>query len=224
MSRHLLSSRRTVEERNLYPGKILIFCEGRSEELYFSRFEKLLEKNKYTDVKIIVNTVGGNSVTVIKCAQDFFKNGNNCSHFMNYDKYLVFDCDDPSGSIQKVIQDIMDKNEHQFKLLISNHSFEIWLLMHFENVYEKRSKSQTMEDLSKYLRHEYKKADEGTMREIFQKGNIEKAIENAIELEEHYKNSNKNLPAQINEMNPYTTVHSLIMQWIPFKNSKGGIS
>lgn len=44
---------------------------------------------------------------------------------MNYDKYLVFDCDDPSGSIQKVIQDIMDKNEHQFKLLISNHSFEI---------------------------------------------------------------------------------------------------
>lgn len=62
------------------------------------------------------------------------------------------------------------------------------------------------------------------MREIFQKGNIEKAIENAIELEEHYKNSNKNLPAQINEMNPYTTVHSLIMQWIPFKNSKGGIS
>lgn len=63
MSRHLLSSRRTVEERNLYPGKILIFCEGRSEELYFSRFEKLLEKNKYTDVKIIVNTVGGNSVT-----------------------------------------------------------------------------------------------------------------------------------------------------------------
>ena len=61
----------------------------------------------------------------------------------------------------------------------SNHLFETWLLMHFEDVDEKISKREIYRRLSSHLHDNYSKGHKGKTREIVQNGDIEKAIDNA---------------------------------------------
>ena len=84
--------------------------------------------------------------------QNIFQEGLN--HFMkdyttnkryrysDHKRYLIFDCDAPKN-IQEVINNAIG-SEYKFNLLISNHFFETWLLMHFEDVCEKLTKKRLM--------------------------------------------------------------------------------
>ncbi|MCD8118626.1 MAG: RloB family protein [Lachnospiraceae bacterium] len=209
MARTRLSAQRLAGIKKMNIGHIIIFCEGKSEKYYFEYFAEILKKNKYTDIEVILEDANGNARTVLNCANNFMLNDRNNQKYSSYGKYLAFDCDDPPN-IQSVIQDANGK----YELLISNYLFETWLLMHFEDMEEKISKSEIYRKLGFYLHGDYSKGDKGKTREIIQNGDVEKAIDNAKKLEEQYNAAGKGILTDIQEMNPYTSVYRMVEQFM----------
>ncbi|MEG0812939.1 MAG: RloB family protein [Clostridium sp.] len=208
MSRTLLSPERRLETKKTNIGKIIIFCEGKTEKFYFDYFTEIIKQNKYTDVEVVVETANGNARTVLNLADSFMADEKNNRKYSTYGKYLAFDCDDPPD-IQAVVL-----SSKEYELLISNHLFETWLLMHFEEVDIKLTKREIYRRLSNHLHGSYSKGHKGKTREIVQNGSIEKAIDNAKALEQLYKMQGKTVFANIKDMNPYTSVHKLIEQFM----------
>lgn len=208
MGRTILSPQRRSEIKKANIGRIIIFCEGKTEKYYFDYFAEIIKKNKYTDVEVILETANGNAQTVLCYANDFMAEEENNRKYNAYGKYLAFDCDDPPD-IQTVILSSKD-----YELLISNNLFETWLLMHFEEVDIKLSKRKIYRRLSDHLHSAYSKGHKGKTREIVQNGEIEKAIDNANALEHKYVTQGKTVFTNIKEMNPYTSVHRLIEQFM----------
>ena len=212
MGRTILSPQRQAEIQKTNIGRIIIFCEGKTEKYYFDYFAEIIKKNKYTDVEVVLETANGNARTVLNFANEFLKAEENSRKFSTYGKYLSFDCDDPPD-IQSVVLASKD-----YELLISNYLFETWLLMHFEEVDTKLTKSQIYRRLSGRLNSAYSKGHKGKTREIIQNGEIEKAIDNAKALEKQYEGQGKVVSANIKEMNPYTSVYRLIERlWRKFQ-------
>lgn len=208
MGRTQLSPQRLSETKKLNIGRMIIFCEGKTEKYYFDYFAEILKKNKYTDVEVVLETANGNARTVLNFANAFMADDRNNRKYSTYGKYLAFDCDAPPD-IQTVIS-----AASEYELLISNHLFEIWLLMHFEDVNDKISKREIYRRLSSHLHDAYSKGHKGKTREIIQNGDVEKAIDNAGILEEKYKAEGKSMFANIKDMNPFTSVHRLIEQFM----------
>ena len=207
--------KRAVETRRQYLGKIILFCEGSTEYNYFDHFAKIINGNrsKYSHIEIEFEKANGNARTVLNCANSFLQEKNNCAKYSTYEKYLVFDCDDPSD-IQEVILD-MKKSNHSFILLLSNVLFETWLLMHFEILDEKLKKSEIIKKLKNSLgisRYTSKvKSSTGIIRQIIGNGDaVRCAIKNAKDLDEKYKKADYNVGENIDKMNPYTTVYDLV--------------
>jgi hypothetical protein len=208
MSRTILSSQRLSETKKANIGRIIIFCEGKTEKYYFDYFAEIIKKNKYTEVEVVLEIANGNAQSVLNYANDFMAKEENNRKYSNYGKYLAFDCDDPPD-IQTVV-----RASKGYELLLSNSLFETWLLMHFEQVDLKLSKRQTYRHLSGHLNSSYVKGQKGKTREIIQNGDIEKAIDNAKALEEQYQTQGKTVFTNIKEMNPYTSVYWLIEQFM----------
>lgn len=208
MARTELSPQRRLEIKKTNIGRIVIFCEGKTEKYYFDYFAEIIKKNKYTDVEVVLETANGNAQTVLSYADTFMADENHNRKFSTYGKYLAFDCDDPPN-IQAVVQ-----AAKEYELLISNHLFETWLLMHFEDVEVKLSKREIYRRLSAHLHSSYSKGHKGKTREIVQNGNIEKAIDCAKILEQQYAEDGRSVFTSIKEMNPYTSVHKLIEQFM----------
>lgn len=212
MGRTILSPKNKIEIQREYIGKIILFCEGMSEKHYLDYFKDIISKNKFTEIKIETESADGNARTVFNFAEDFLSKDENISRYMYHKKYLVFDCDDPSN-IQDVIRD-MNNSSNNYSLLVSNYRFETWLLMHFEHIYDYIRKPNISKHLTNHLKHEYKKADAGIIREIINNGNVEEAIKNGYELENKYQLEGKTILSNIKEMNPYTNIHTIIEQFM----------
>ena len=208
MGRTRLSPQRLSETKKTNIGRIIIFCEGKTEKYYFDYFAEIIKKNKYTDIEVILETANGNAQTVLNCANEFMADEEHNQKFNNYGKYLAFDCDDPPD-IQAVVLAAAG-----YELLISNYLFETWLLMHFEDVEEKISKGEIYRRLSSHLNSAYSKGHKGKTREIVQNGNIEKAIDNARTLEKKYIAEGKSIFTDIKDMNPFTRVYKLVEQFM----------
>lgn len=208
MGRTQLSPQRLSETKKTNIGHIIIFCEGKTEKYYFDYFAEIIKKSKYTDIEVVLETANGNAQTVLNFANEFMEDEKHNQKFNTYGKYLAFDCDDPPD-IQSVISAAAG-----YELLISNHLFETWLLMHFEDVEEKISKREIYRRLSSHLHSAYSKGHKGKTREIVQNGNIEKAIDHASALEKQYEAEGKNIFANIKDMNPFTNVYKLVEQFM----------
>lgn len=211
MGRIDLSKPRTIGTMQVFVGKTIIFCEGFTEYNYINGFAQVLNaKSKFTNVDLKIENAEGNARTVLDCANTFFGNEENRKKYYNYDTYLMYDCDDPTD-IESVITESL-KSEYKYKLLITNFLFEVWLLMHFEEVDKKISKSEIEDRLKFHLNLEYyrskEKANNGLIRQIISTGKVNLAIENAERLEKTY--SDYNLELDIKKMNPYTSVHKLM--------------
>ena len=206
MARTILSSQRRSEMIPLNIGHVIMFCEGPTEKYYFDYFAEILNKKKYNDMRVVIESADGDAQHVLNFANEFMANEENQLKYGRYDQYLVFDCDAPS-TIQKVIQDA-----NKYELLVSNLFFETWLLMHFEDLEPtaKLKKKKTFEQLSNHLSSPYEKANKGIIREILQKGNIENAIDNAKLLEKFYEDANLKMDSDIKKMNPYSSVYRFV--------------
>ena len=208
MGRTKLSPQRLSETKKTNIGRIIIFCEGKTEKYYFDYFTEIIKKNKYTDIEVILETANGNAKSVLNYADKFMDDDKHNQKYNNYGKYLAFDCDAPPD-IQAVVLSATG-----YELLVSNYLFETWLLMHFEDVEEKISKREIYQRLSSHLHGTYSKGHRGKTREIVQNGDIEKAIDNARTLEKLYAAEGKRTFTNIKDMNPFTSVYKLIEQFM----------
>lgn len=210
MARTRLSPSRQANIKNTNIGKIILFCEGETEKNYFEYFADILTKNKYNNIQVVVETASGNASRVLNAADEYLKNEVNLRKYANYKKYLVFDCDAPPN-IQRVINKMLI-SMNNYELVVSNHIFEIWLLMYFEEVELKLSKKKIYEKLTLHLNTRYEKASAGIIRKIIKEGAIESALRNAEALEAKYMKSEMDITHSIGKMNPYTNVHILVEQ------------
>jgi len=208
MARTVLSKKRLTEMKRTNIGRVVIFCEGKTEKYYFDYFAEIIRESKYTQVEVVLETAGGNAKTVLDFANAYISKEENNRAFSSYCKYLAYDCDSPPD-IQAVVRDSVS-----YELLISNYLFETWLLMHFEEVDTKLTKRQTYVKLSEHIRNSYRKGRRGIIREIIQNGEIVKAIDNARRLEEGYESEGKSVFSDIKNMNPYTSVYKLVEQFM----------
>lgn len=212
MARLQLSQHRVTEAKRVNIGKVLLFCEGNTEKYYFDYFAQIINsnENKYNNVIVTTEAANGNAQKVLNHSVDFLSQEENNRLFVNYGKYLVFDCDAPEDISSVITQAASHPNNYH--LLVSNHFFETWLLMHFEDVEETLSKKETANRLSDHLNAEYKKGRKGRTREIILNGDVEKAIENARKLEKKYAQLGKTIYDSIDDMNPYSNVYTLVEQ------------
>lgn len=216
MARINIDVPRTEATEKKYLGKTLIFCEGSTEHNYLKYFADILNENqnKFTDVKIELENAEGNAKTVLNHANNYFEKDENKNKYSSYDVYLVFDCDDPSN-IQEVIIQMME-SENGYILLLTNLLFELWLLMHFEEVSAPIKKINIYNKLADHLGlEEYKSRDKtslGRIRQILGDGiNVSSAIQNAMRLEDEMKSKDYTVNENIELMNPYTTMHKIMI-------------
>lgn len=208
MGRTELSPQRRSQIKKTNIGRIIVFCEGKTEKYYFDYFAEILKKNKYTDVEVVLETASGNAQAVLNYAGRFMQEEANNRKYSHYAKYLAFDCDAPPD-IQAVVS-----AADGYTLLVSNPLFEIWLLMHFEDVEQPLTKREIYQRLADHLNKKYSKGSKGQIRQIVLTGDIEKAIDFARKLEETYAGQGKNIYLDVQDMDPYTSVYTLIEQFM----------
>ncbi|WP_217496359.1 RloB family protein [Paenibacillus algicola] len=204
---------RQIETRPSNLGKVLLICEGPTEVLYFEHFADIIRRNqnKFAHLDIESIPAKGNAQRVLNFAEEFLQEETNLRKYALYEKHLVFDCDAPTD-IERVIIDMLSSTNN-YILSLTNLLFETWLLMHFEQVEPIYSDTKTKvgNRLEAALGKEYTKADSGLIRQIIGNGdNLRNAISHAYALEERFKNQNLSLEKDIQKMNPFTTVHSLM--------------
>lgn len=54
MARTVLSPQRLTEVKRTNIGRIIIFCEGKTEKHYFDYFAGIIQKNKYTNIEVVI--------------------------------------------------------------------------------------------------------------------------------------------------------------------------
>lgn len=115
---------RTRERGSLALRKtILIYCEGETERIYFEQM-KILKRSKMVSVKI-----KNVKRSAIKLAQHAYRD----SSYQPFDEvWIVFDKDDLlEWQLEEVNEFCAHHNIH---IGYTNEAFELWLLLHFEQV------------------------------------------------------------------------------------------
>lgn len=220
MPRLVNGERKIINPKPENAGKLLIFCEGHTEYNYLDYFRSYIDNNlraKYSDIVIEPIKVEGNAMRVYNYAEDFLGKEENASKYLYYEKHLVFDCDAPEN-IQEVIT-LMKDSKNLYKLDYSNLLFETWLVMHFQNLEPDKDNSKRvilklMKDYLNITKYTKKtKASKGTIGKILGSNGNEKiraAIKNAKLLEQHWKQSGKDMDKDIMQMNPAVDIYKLI--------------
>lgn len=179
---------RSENSRNVQK-RVLIVCEGaRTEPKYFESFKVF----KYCSV---VGS-GSNTVSVIKHA----------IRLMAGEKFqevwCVFDRDSfPKKNVKAALE--LAKN-NKIKVALSNESFELWYVLHFEYLDTKITRHAYCQRLGSLLGKQYEKNDASMFEQL--KGRQIVAIKNAKRLEKTML-----IPGVcVVDSYPYTTVYKLV--------------
>jgi hypothetical protein len=120
--------------------RFLIICEGKTEKNYFDGFKLVSAKVKAVDKK------GKNALNLLTEAVSV-KNLNN-----DYDQYwVVFDRDDQTNSYDQIIEAFNIARQNALKAAFSNQCFELWFLLHFQNVSSSMNSDNLEKKLDKFL-------------------------------------------------------------------------
>lgn len=187
--------------------RVLIVCEGKTEQAYFNSFRKNL---RLSGIKIEIPKEPGG--TAPKNLLDFAKEG--YSKDSDYDRlYCVFDKDRHSTylSAQEEIDRLRNATPSiPIHWIASNPCFEVWVICHFKLHITAFGTCKGVKDFLRKHLTEYKKNDP----ELFEKIDFKRkeAKMNAKRLLRHQGNNPK--------ADPYTNMHELIEfleQFIPFE-------
>lgn len=107
----------------------------------------------------------------------------------------------------------MRKSPNNYRLVPTNLLFELWLVMHFQEINAPLTKAQTYKALARHLNIEYygssgDKNNSGFIRCVTTNGDIGRAISNAARLVKDQEVA-ENLDC-ISSLNPVTYVHQII--------------
>lgn len=138
----------------LYRKNFIISTEGyKTEPQYFSLFKGR------KDLSVTIRTIGKKSKSspfqVLKSLESFLKKKQLKGL---YEAWLVVDKDQWPDKQLKSSFEWSDKREHCY-FALSNPNFELWLLLHFEEVKEEIGKEECVERLKKHIPNYDKSVD-----------------------------------------------------------------
>lgn len=173
---------------------VLIYCEGETERIYFEQM-RILKRSKMVSVKI-----KNVKRSAIKLAQHAYRDAS----YQYFDEvWIVFDKDDLTEKQLEEVNDFCEENS--IHIAYSNEAFELWLLLHFEEVdlsekYPRAVLNDKMEQhlgVTRYFRH---KADEAVIAPIALRHEV--AIKNCTHMMSLRKTESRD--------NPYCNIHEMI--------------
>ncbi|MFJ6967567.1 MAG: RloB family protein [Ligilactobacillus ruminis] len=187
------------KSRNKPLSKVItIYCEGESEVAYFKMLGRKYRKLKtiHTD-KVEVKSLDANGISILEEAYRQESNKGKKSE----EVYVAFDRDDMRDD--EVARCVNYANKRGYKILFSSISFEIWILLHFEEVGRQYTNEQLTKKLSgeKYFGTNYAK---------FKGNSYDKFLYDKVT--DAKKNGDKLLKCNANLIsdNPYTNISSEI--------------
>lgn len=175
-----------------------IFCGWRTEKIYFDELQK-----DYSNIRIeskLYWKAGTNLIDFTK--KEVKKIKRDKLDFV----FIVFDRDEGNNTREQLEHVISEAIDNDIEPIISNRSFEVWFLMHFEKFSKCVSSVKEYEKiLSNYLWYQYKKINPKIYSKI--KDKTTTAIENSKSIEKHHKENENDIPTFCE---PYTEVYKLI--------------
>lgn len=186
-----MARKRSLGRQN--PPQIHMYTEGQTEVLYFNQLKKhfRVKDRKKLTIKHI-NKQGLNlfhHVNTLYRKHDF--------DVSPTDIVLVIDKDQTSISdLERLKEGCQQKG---YQVIFSNHSFELWILLHFERVSTFMENQALLRRLDLVIGRKYQKTDEHFIEKLVDK--IQRAIEHSNEM-----------PGEITDFsrNPYTNVGKII--------------
>lgn len=190
--------------------RILIVCEGSKTEPHY--FEAIRLKNRLSaiQVKVLPNTNGTSPRQVVDGACIIFE-----EHDKKFDHiYAVFDRDDHTtyrDALNRALE-LNNKLKNDFKkkipfsFIVSVPCFELWLLLHFEDMFEHHHRDVIYKKLKTHLPN-YEKGTKDTYAGTEE--HIQKALSRANKLCKKYTAYAGN--------EPFTNVHELVEKLLNIK-------
>jgi RloB-like protein len=199
--------------------RLLIVCEGsKTEPNYLNEIRQEL-RLPTANVLVLPSEIGTDPLNVVIYAQRLFLHGDAHKGIgaKQFDRvYAVFDRDDHhtyAAALAKA-SDLnlrMQNDERRkvpFQAIVSVPCFELWLLLHFEDIKVSLHRNEVAQRLKKYLPH-YQKGGVGHWASS--KAHIATAQTRAARLAELY--------TAVQDTEPYTNMHELIQCLLQLKNS-----
>ena len=115
---------------------LMVFCEGETEEGYFTGFRVRAKTMK-----------GGSALTVVEESIRWIKYHNASKRIDQF--WVVFDKDESTD--EEFNQAIRKAEENGLRVAYSNESFELWILMHFEHVSSEISRKEYETLIKKHI-------------------------------------------------------------------------
>ncbi len=197
--------------REAAPPKYLIICEGTETEVnYFENIKRIIN-NRYRSkiiVKEILLYVEGLGRSTKVLVNEALKKRS----FGDYSEtWVVFDKDDNSD-FDEAIKLAKDEG---LEVAWSNECFELWLLLHFQDLQSAITRDQYNDKLDAYFSGKYNK----NIDDIFDitRDYVELAIKRSEKLIDNYKCKKVNSESL---MNPCTTVQNLVKELLPYIEDK----
>lgn len=123
---------RKANARNL-KERIVIYCEGQTEKQYFDMLSKKYRGITINTKRIGVKTKVMGNTAPIHLVNEAIKNLQSDKKDYQIDQaYVVFDNDDHTPA--EITEAIHLATKHQFEVIYSNISFDLWILLHFQPV------------------------------------------------------------------------------------------
>ncbi|QUF83329.1 RloB family protein [Clostridium butyricum] len=201
-------SRRT-DTRDEKPATCLILTEGTETEVNYFENIKSIINSRYRRREIQDNypmKVEGKARSTSVLVNEAIKKKNRESFS---EVWVVFDKDDNTDFDDA----IKLAEDNDIKVAWSNESFELWILLHFQDLNTPITRGQYISNLSKHLKDN--NINDGTynknIKNIFDitLDKVDYAIRRSEKLREYYKNQKQN---KASDMNPGTSVDILVKE------------
>lgn len=190
--------------------RILIVSEGSKTEPFYLNEIRANYRLSTTNVQVQHSQFGTSPLKVVEYAEHLFVNGDEAKNIQPRafeQVYVVFDRDDHDSyhnALAKAesLDDKLkneDKQRVKFEAIASVPCFELWLLLHFEDVLAPLHRTEVYQRLRQYLT-EYDKGQPGHYAQTQQ--NLDEAMRRAEHLAE--------LTTAHNADEPYTDMHRLV--------------
>lgn len=200
--------------------RILIVCEDSKSAPQYFREICAAYKLATSNVEIQPGKFGTSPLQVVQYAQHLFENGDLHKGIKPYSfeqVFVVFDRDDHDSyqdalSLANSLNGQMSDNDDQpaaFQAIPSVPCFELWLLLHYEDVQAAIHRDKVIQKLEKYLPQ-------------YKKGNIGMFARTSPALQQATKFANRLMEkhSAANGFQPYTAIGNLVRLLITLRSNK----
>lgn len=196
--------KRKIIKKRMEQKAVLIALEDTKSSKFY--FEELIKDKKLTGKVLFAEHIGTNPSKVLEAVVQHLENNRKAIYEK---KWAIFDRD--SWSKEDVNSTIHRAKQLNICVGISNESYELWLLLHFERLERHTSREDLNKKINEHFRNyfgvDYSKASQDIYRYMI--GYQNTAIKNAEYLMKMHIDRNGNINPEQN--NPITLIHQLVM-------------